>query len=148
MTQETPRHPGRQPHQWLALTVGVVYLLVGVSGFVVTGVDGFTEHDPDQTLLGFAVNPLHNIVHLLIGLAGALLWSPASRARVYGWLLAVGYGGALAYGLVVADTPDADILNINAADNWLHAASTLVGLVIALWPRRQAPSLNPLKDTP
>jgi hypothetical protein len=104
----------------------------------VTGFDGFTEHDHSQTLLGFAVNPLHNIVHLLIGALGLALWRTDSGARKYGWILAIGYGATSIYGLVVADNPDANILNINGADNGLHIASTLAGLAVALWPRRDA----------
>jgi uncharacterized membrane protein YuzA (DUF378 family) len=126
----------RQPHQWLALAIGIVYLVVGLAGFLVTGFDGFTEHDHSQTLLGFAINPLHNIVHIVIGLAGIALWSTASRARTYGWLLFIGYGATFVYGLIVADDPDANILNINGADNGLHVVSALAGLAIALWPRR------------
>lgn len=141
MTASTPAArpadtAARQPHQYLALVIGIVYLLVGLAGFLVTGFDGFTEHDHSQTLLGFAINPLHNIVHIVIGLAGIALWSSASRARTYGWLLFVGYGATFVYGLVVADNPDANILNINGADNGLHLVSALAGLAIALWPRR------------
>lgn len=141
MTASTPaaRAAGttaRHPHQYLALVIGIVYLVVGLAGFLVTGFDGFTEHDHSQTLLGFAINPLHNIVHIVIGLLGIALWSTASRARTYGWLLFVGYGATFVYGLVVANDPDANILNINGADNGLHLVSALAGLAIALWPRR------------
>lgn len=128
----------RSVSQTLALLIGAVYLLVGILGFFVTGFDGFTEHDHSQTLLGFAVNPLHNIVHLLIGALGLALWRTDSGARTYGWILAIGYGATSIYGLVVADNPDTNILNINGADNGLHIASTLAGLAIALWPRRDA----------
>ncbi len=128
----------REPHQWLALIIGAVYLLVGLAGFAVTGFSGFTEHDHSQTLLGFAVNPLHNIVHLVIGALGLLLWSRSASARTFGWILAVGYGATFVYGLVVANRPDLNILNINGADNGLHIGSALIGLVIALWPRRKA----------
>ncbi|MCP2267041.1 DUF4383 domain-containing protein [Promicromonospora thailandica] len=143
MTQSLSTTQTRAPHQWLALTIGVVYLLVGVAGFLVTGFDGFAEHDHDQTLLGFAVNPLHNIVHLLIGLLGVALWSSPGRARTFGWLLVVGYGAAFVYGLIAVNNPDINILNINAADNWLHILSVLAGLVIALWPRRRAGTTSP-----
>lgn len=136
MARSTTTTQTRAPHQMLALVIGVVYLLVGIAGFFVTGLDGFTEHDHSQTLLGFAINPLHNIVHILIGLAGVALWRTDSGARTYGWLLAIGYGAAAVYGFIVVDNPDANILNINMADNWLHVASALAGLVIALWPRR------------
>jgi hypothetical protein len=136
----------RHPVQWLSLVIGVVFTLVGVAGFTVTGVDGFA--DPDGALLFgiFEVNPLHNIVHLLIGLAGIALWSDLQRARVYGWLLAIGYGATLVYGLAVADSDDpANVLALNQADNWLHAVSALAGLAIALWPAHRA-SATPRRD--
>jgi ABC-type transport system involved in multi-copper enzyme maturation permease subunit len=132
----TARH-GRGVHQWLSLVIGVVYLLVGIAGFAVTGFDGWTEHDHSQTLLGFAVNPLHNVVHLLIGLLGVLLWRRSRSARTYGWILAIGYGAAFVYGLVAQDDPALNVLNINAADNWLHLLSAVAGLAIALWPDRR-----------
>ncbi|PZR52892.1 DUF4383 domain-containing protein [Xylanimonas oleitrophica] len=132
----------RWPHQWIALVVGVVYLLVGLAGFAVTGFDGFTEHDHSQTLMGFAINPLHNIVHILIGVLGVTLWRTPSGARTYGWILAIGYGAAFIYGLIVVNNPDANILNINGADNVLHVLSAVVGLVIALWPRREGSATN------
>ncbi|WP_413453019.1 DUF4383 domain-containing protein [Georgenia phoenicis] len=137
MAQPSTAARTRGPHQYLALVIGVVYALVGVAGFFVTGFDGFTEHNHDQTLLGFAINPLHNIVHIIIGVAGLVLWSSDSRARTYGWLLAIGYGATFVYGLFVVDDPDTNILNINWADNWLHIASVVAGLAIALWPRRR-----------
>lgn len=147
MTHSPANHPatttaGRAPYQWLALVFGVVYLLVGILGFFVTGFDGFTEHDHDQTLLGFAINPLHNIVHLLIGVLGVILWKTRSGARTYGWILAVGYGLVSIYGLIVAGEADGNILNINGADNGLHIATTIVGLIIALWPDKDAHRTN------
>ncbi len=137
-TRTAGRSTTRAPFQWLALIIGVVYLLVGIVGFFVTGFDNFTEHDHSQTLLGFAINPLHNIVHLLIGLLGVAMWAKRSSARAYGWILAIGYGAASVYGLIVVDNPDANILNINGADNVLHIVSTLAGLAIALWPARDS----------
>ena len=132
----TMNNDAKAPYQWLALVIGAVYLLVGIAGFFVTGFDGFTEHDHDQTLLGFAINPLHNIVHLVIGLLGVLMWNKRSSARTYGWILAIGYGAATIYGLIVAGDAEGNILNINGADNGLHIVSTLAGLAIALWPDR------------
>lgn len=135
-TPGTTRTVDRAPYQYLALAIGVVYLLIGLAGFLVTGFDGFAAHDDSKSLLGFHVNPLHNIVHLIIGAAGVALWRTRSGARTYGWLLAIGYGATFVYGLFAADNPDINFLNINAADNVLHIASTLAGLAIALWPDR------------
>ena len=123
--------------QQLALAFGVIYTLIGIIGFFVTGfgdffgnVNGATmEHD--HTLLGFMINPMHNVVHILIGVAGIALSRTLSGARTYGWLLAVGYGAAFLYGQIAIDK-DWDFLNLNWADNILHLVTALVGLVIAL----------------
>jgi hypothetical protein len=120
----------------LAAGVGALFLVIGIAGFFVTGFDNFAEHT-DETLLGFEVNPLHNLVHLLIGIAGLALARTLSGARSFGWILVVGYGLTLLYGLFAVDNPDANVLSINWADNWLHLASVLVGLVIALLPVRR-----------
>jgi hypothetical protein len=127
---------GRTVPEMLGLAFGAIYLLVGIVGFFVTGFDDFAGHT-DETLLIFDINPLHNIVHLLIGVAGLLLSRTLSGARTFGWLLAIGYGAAFIYGLIAAGE-DWDFLNINAADNVLHILSALVGLVIALMPVRTA----------
>jgi hypothetical protein len=125
----------KHPAQYLALAIGIAYTLAGLAGFLVTGFDEFAE-DTGETLLGLGVNPLHNIVHLIIGLAGIALWARLDTARVYGWLLAVGYGATFVYGLVAVDDPELNILNINNPDNLLHLVSALLGLAIALWPAR------------
>jgi ABC-type transport system involved in multi-copper enzyme maturation permease subunit len=139
-----PARTARGVHQYLALVIGVVYLLVGIVGFAITGFDGWLEHDHSQTLLGFAINPLHNVVHLLIGLLGVLMWNRSRTARTYGWILAIGYGATFVYGLIVVNNEDANILNINGADNVLHAVSAIAGLAIALWPARsEHPAASP-----
>ena len=123
--------------QLLALIIGAVYLLVGIVGFFVTGFDDFFGHDTNETILGFEVNPFHNVVHILIGAAGLALARTLAGARTYGWLLAVGYGATFVYGLfAVGQTWD--FLSLNWADNWLHLVSALAGLAIALGPVRNA----------
>ena len=124
--------------QMLALAIGAIYTLIGVIGFFITGFDDFAEHT-DEALLGFSINPLHNIVHILIGVAGLALARTLGGARTYGWLLAVGYGATFVYGLFAADEEaPLNFLSINWADNWLHLVSALAGLAIALGPVRNA----------
>ena len=123
--------------QMLGLAIGGIYLLVGIVGFFVTGFDNFFGHDTNETILGFEVNPFHNVVHILIGAAGLALARTLSGARTYGWLLAVGYGATFIYGLfAVGQTWD--FLSLNWADNWLHLVSALAGLAIALGSVRTA----------
>jgi asparagine N-glycosylation enzyme membrane subunit Stt3 len=114
-----------------------VYLLVGIVGFFVTGFDNFADNSQHEMLLFFMINPLHNIVHIVIGVAGLLLARTLPGARTYGWLLFAGYAVAFVYGLFAVGK-SWDFLNINAADNVLHVATAVVGLVIALAPVRAA----------
>ena len=130
-------HRGMTWPQQLALAFGVIYTLIGIIGFFITGfgdffgnVNGATMHH-DERLLGFMINPMHNLVHVLIGVAGIALSRTLKGARTYGWLLAVGYGAAFVYGLI-AINKDWDFLNLNWADNILHLLTAAVGLVIAL----------------
>lgn len=128
------RPAGYETSQYLTLAIGAVYLLVGLAGFVVTGFDAFTGVS-DDTLFGFAVNPLHNLVHLAVGAAGLAAWRSLPNSRGYGWVLLAAYGLTFAYGLAVAG--DDALLNVNAADNVLHALSAAAGLVVATAPARR-----------
>ncbi len=123
----------------LALVVGIIYTLLGILGFFITGFENFAA-ETDKTLLGFEINPLHNIVHLVIGLAGLALSRTLATARTYGWLLAIGYGAAFIYGLFAVGNSDLNFLSLNTTDNILHLVSTLVGLAIALFPVRNQPA--------
>ncbi len=138
---------GRAGKTWpelVALAFGAIYLLIGIIGFFITGFDNFfgnengmPAHHEGETLLGFMINPMHNVVHILIGAVGIALSRTLAGARSYGWLLAVGYGAAFVYGLIAVGE-DWDFLNLNGADNVLHVLTALVGLVIALGPVRDA----------
>ena len=125
---------GKTVPEILALVFGAVYLLIGIIGFFITGFDNFFSHT-GETLLGFEINGMHNVVHILIGVAGLVLARTLAGARTYGWLLAVGYGAAFVYGLFAVGE-DWDFLSLNAADNVLHILTAVVGLVIALAPVR------------
>jgi Domain of unknown function (DUF4383) len=113
----------RTPVQNVARLLGIVFLLVGILGFVpgVTtelydGLD-FAGDDSQAELLGiFQVSVLHNIVHLLFGVAGLALAGTASGARMY--LLG---GGALYLALwLLGLIGGLDWVPANTADNWLH----------------------------
>ncbi|GAA4937140.1 hypothetical protein HD597_004633 [Nonomuraea thailandensis] len=124
---DTPRTAAtRSPVQLAALVVGVVFLLVGVLGFIpgiTTGYDDlrFAGHESDAHLLGvFQISILHNIVHLLFGIAGVLLartWSGARNFLVGGGVI---YLLLWIYGMLVGHDSPANFVPLNAADNWLH----------------------------
>jgi predicted anti-sigma-YlaC factor YlaD len=130
----TPRRDERSTEglaaRYLTLATGVIFLVVGIVGFAITGFDDFADHDTGETLLGFELNGLHNVAHLAFGLLGLLLWRTVRAAQIYGLLLVVGYAVVLAFG-IAAVGEDWNFLSINTADNWLHLAFVVLGAVIA-----------------
>lgn len=118
------------PNRLLATVFGVVYLLVGLLGFAVTGVDNFAGTEGD-TLIVFDVNPLHNIVHL--GIGGLLLAASrtVSSARAANTGVGAVYLAVGVLGLFLIGT-DLNILALNGADNVLHFASAVVLLGVGL----------------
>lgn len=120
--------------QAVAVLAGVLFAVIGVVGFAATGLDGFVRHDDRLQLFGLAANPLQNLLHVAVGVAGIVLSARLSRARVFGWLLAVGFGALFGYGVLAIKVPAADVLNLNWPDNWLHLAFAVLGVVIAVGP--------------
>jgi hypothetical protein len=140
----TPMHR-REPGRLVTLVLAVVFLLVGAAGFVpgiTTDHDRmtFAGHHSGAMLLGvFTVSVLHNLVHLAFGVAGLVMARNPSTARVF----LVGGGAVYAvlwlYGLLVDHTPDANVVPVDDADNWLHLFLAVSMLALA-WlvgtPRR------------
>jgi hypothetical protein len=125
----------------VAMAVGAVFLLVGILGFIpgVTANYGdlqFMGHKSGAKLLGlFEVSILHNIVHLLFGVAGiAAGRASASAARSFLVGGGVIYLVLWVYGLVVDMGSKANFVPLNNADNWLHLILGLgmIGLGLAL----------------
>lgn len=114
------------PNRLVGVILGAIYVLVGLLGFAVTGGVGFVATDGGLLLGIFEVNPLHNIVHLVIGAAlliGGLASVPAAKS-VNGIVGAV-YLIVGIVGFFIADTA-ANILALNTADHILHLASALI----------------------
>ena len=129
----------RSTIQRAAQLVGIVFLLVGILGFI----PGITEDAPgdfageesEGQLLGiFQTSVLHNIVHLLFGVAGLALARTWEGARNF--LI----GGGIAYlalwllGLLGV----MDWLPADDADDWLHLAlgAGMIALGVALRGQR------------
>lgn len=121
-----PVASGRQPVQAAAGAVGGLFILLGVLGFVpgvTSGYDtmAFAGHESRAYLFGlFQVSVLHNLVHLLFGVAGLAVARAVSAARVY--LVGGGalYLGLWLYGLAIGHGSAANFLPVNHSDNWLH----------------------------
>ena len=114
------------PAQRFAAAFGVVYLLVAVAGFLLTGVSDFAgEHH--HTLLIFAVNPLHNVIHLVLAVAW-LASAPRHRtARLANLVLGVVLGLVTVLGFV-GGMGMLGMSGIADPDNFLHLATATLSL--------------------
>ena len=135
----------RTPVQNVARLVGIVFLLVGIAGFI-PGIttnlyDGleFAGEDGNAKLLGlFEISILHNIVHGLFGVAGLALAATVSGARNF----LIG-GGAIYLLLVVVQAIGAgDWVPLVGPDVWLHLVLGvgMIGLGVALTRERTVPT--------
>ncbi|MDO9496936.1 MAG: DUF4383 domain-containing protein [Nocardioides sp.] len=126
----------------LAMVTGGVFLLVGVLGFVpgiTTNYDSmeFAGHESGAKLLGiFQVSVLHNLVHLLFGLAGLAMARKATTAINYLIGGGVIYFVLFLYGLFVGHDDDANFVPLNDADNWLHLILSLAMVAMGIAGRR------------
>lgn len=128
------------PVQKAALVYGIVFLIVGIGGFIpglTTGLDTlqFAGHGSEAMLLGiFQVSILHNLVHVLYGVVGIAVARGFGASRQY-----LIWGGAVyavlwLYGLLVPHDHGANFVPLNTADNWLHfvLAVTMIALGVLL----------------
>jgi Domain of unknown function (DUF4383) len=128
------------PVQSVAALVGVVFVVVGVLGFIPGITTHFHDlsvagHDSGAKLLGvFQVSVVHNIVHLLFGVVGLALAKTAAGARNF----LIG-GGVASLALWVLGVVGAGAwIPANTADNWLHFALGLGMLALGFVASRPA----------
>lgn len=116
-----------------ALVFGIIYVLVGIMGFI----PGLSTHPSDAPhlsvesghgyLMGlFPINILHNIVHLIIGVWGIVASRNLGGARFFAQALAVVYGLLAILGLIPATNTTFGLIPIHGHDVWLHALSALI----------------------
>ena len=123
--------------QRFAQIFGVVYLLVGILGFIPPLVPGEIQgllgpFEPfSGLLLGlFAVNWLHNVAHIAIGAAGLASYRSPAGARSYAIGVGVLYLLLFVIGLILPTV--FGLLPLNGADNVLHIVSGIAALAIGL----------------
>ena len=114
------------PAQRFALVFGAVYFLVGAAGFAVTGGHDFAGMD-HRTLLIFSVNPLHNVIHLALG----IVWLAAAPRHRFAKLANLGIGIVLGLVTVLGFFGGMGMLGMSGLgdpDNFLHLATATLAL--------------------
>lgn len=139
------REVARDQAKWVrlaAMAVGAVFLLVGIAGFIPGITSNYDElsfagHESGAKLLGlFQVSVLHNLVHLLFGVAGLALARSVKGATNYLIGGGVIYLVLWFYGLVIDHHGSANFVPVNDADNWLHLLLGLGMVGLGLIGRR------------
>jgi hypothetical protein len=112
-----------------AILFGVVFLLLGILGFV----PAVTK---DQMLLGmFHVNAAHNCVHLLSGVVALFAgMTSLGAARWYFRIFGLVYGLVAVMGFFVGDGMLLGLISNNAAVTWLHVGIAAVSLILGFMP--------------
>ena len=108
-----------------AQVLGAVLLLVGILGFI-------SPLTPSNNLLGiFAINPLHNVIHILSGVVGLAAGFAAggAYARWYAGIFGAVYALVTVVGFIQGSTV-LGLIPVNTADNLLHTAITLSALAV------------------
>ncbi|WP_204164838.1 DUF4383 domain-containing protein [Rhodococcus oxybenzonivorans] len=136
------------PVQAASLVLGAVFLLVGILGFipgVTSNLDQLAGagHDSGAMLVGlFQVSVLHNIVHIVFGVAGIAAARLASAAGIYLLLGGFIYLGLWVFGLVIDKDESANFIPLNSADDWLHftlgAGMIMLGILLTRGSRADA----------
>lgn len=114
------------PARRFALIFGSVYVLVGVAAFLVTGLHDFAG-PLSSTFVIFAVNPLHNIIHILLG----VVWLAGSRTKRGACAANIGIGAVLGLVTILGFANVLSFLGINGLadpDNFLHLVTASMSL--------------------
>jgi hypothetical protein len=125
-----------KPGQYFALIVGILFVLVGVAGFIPDLVKPPVA-DPESVHLAFTkgygylmglfpINFLHNIVHLTVGLLGILASISLGSSRLYSGVLALFYGVLTISGLFPPTQSTLGFIPIFGNDVWLHAVTAAI----------------------
>jgi Domain of unknown function (DUF4383) len=119
-----------------ALVVGAVLTIAGIAGFAYSASFG-SPGEVDAVFGILDVNAWHNIVHIVTGLLGLVLFGFAAREYALG--LGAVYVIVAVWGFIIGDGESIlGFLPINTEDNVLHLALGVLGLGAGLVTRPAA----------
>jgi hypothetical protein len=132
--------------RYFALVYGIVFLLVGIAGFI----PGFLAPPEEGRQLAvntgfgrlfnlFPVNVLHNLVHIVFGIWGLAAYRTFSAARTYARAVAIIYGLLTVMGLIPVLSTTFGLIPIYGHDVWLHALLALVAAYFGWASVREEP---------
>ncbi len=116
------------------LTIGILYLLIGLLGFFPALVSAPPAGAPSvwvESAYGylfglFPVNALHNLVHLMIGIWALGAYRSLSRSTLFARGIAILFGLLTVMGLIPALNTTLGLIPIFGHAVWLHAATAAI----------------------
>jgi uncharacterized protein DUF4383 len=128
-----------------AMVAGVIYIVVGVLGFVPRLLTSPADAPPLALDRGygylfglFPVNILHSLVHLGIGVWGVVAARTLAAARTYAASLAIIFGVLTVLGLVPRLNTVFGLLPLFGHDIWLHALTAIAAAYFGFRETRMA----------
>ncbi len=120
--------------RYFALIYGLVFLVVGIAGFVPGLLSPLDAGDPGVTIDGstgrlfglFPVNSLHNIVHIVFGVWGLASYRGWSASVTYARAVAVIYAILFVMGLIPGLHTLFGLVPLYGHDVWLHLLLSVV----------------------
>jgi hypothetical protein len=120
--------------RYFALISGVIYVLIGLFGFIpgmvatpgTGGPEVIVNAGYGYLLELFAVNIVHNLVHLAVGVWGILSYPSYLRSRNYSRGLAILYGILTIMGLLPVLNTVFGLVPIFGNNVWLHAITAAI----------------------
>lgn len=132
--------------QRFAQVFGAIYLVVGILGFIpplLIGVVPGAIGPFAGLLIGlFAVNWLHSLAHLLIGVGGLATFRNPETARTYALVLGIAYALLFVVGLIWGIRFLGGLLPLNGLDHILHLLTAILAFG-AYFASRGAPATSP-----
>jgi hypothetical protein len=120
--------------QRVAPFFGLLYITIGIVGFFVTGFSNFVQNTGD-TLIGFHINPMHNLVHLLIGIFLIVMATRSSVAAAEGAIMGVGLFYIVAFVIGATSKNNLTILSMYGygdLENFNHLVNGVALLTLGL----------------
>jgi hypothetical protein len=108
---------------------GALYVTIGITGFFVTGFNNFLANTGDA-LLGFSLNPFHNVVHLTIGAFLIAMTAGFSTAVAEGAMMGVGLFYVVAFVIGVVAPDNLTIISMYGAGDLENANHLVNGVAL------------------
>lgn len=131
--------------RYFALIVGILFLLLGILGFI-PGLLTLPASAPILKisqgygyLVGlFPVNLIHNLIYLAIGVWGIIAYRGELRARLFARSMAIGLGVLAILGLIPATKMLFGLVPLFGHNIWLHALTAAIAAYFG-WFRKRKP---------